>query len=314
MIASREYGESYECNFVNINIERDRLPYHDGAFDVVLFCEVIEHLTQDPTFALLECHRVLKPGGRLLVTTPNVLRVEHVLRMLSGSGNVFHPYSGHGVYGRHQREYTMGEMRDLLEGCGYTIVEAEIKNYEPSRSLLLRIMKTIWRNRRDNLFLLAKTRPQRRSYYPEWLYIARNAMRRVEDSDIVVGINDIGHLHWGWWDEDKLRGFSVRWTTARANGALALPGRAGRELVVEATGLGQMLGPVEVRVAAGASACEWRLGNDEWRELIVPIADGFSGETLPFEITARPVRSPLACGVSADSRELGIMVRRICIR
>jgi SAM-dependent methyltransferase len=314
VVTSALYGESYECNFVNINVERDRLPYDDRTFDVVLFCEVIEHLTQDPTFALLEMHRVLKPGGHLLVTTPNVHRVEHLLRMLSASGNVFHPYSGHGVYGRHQREYAMSELRDLLEGCGYLLSQAKIMNYEPSHASLTRALKSVWPERRDNLFVLARAGDSRRSYYPGWLYIARDAMRRVVDSDVTIGINDLGHLHWGWWGEDKLPAFSVRWTTARANGALALPGRAGRELVVEATGLGQMLGPVEVRVAAGASACEWHLGNDEWRELVVPIADGLSGETLPFEITARPVRSPLACGVSADSRELGIMVRRICIR
>jgi hypothetical protein len=317
IVTSTRYGESYECNFVNVNVERDRLPYEDATFDVVLFCEVIEHLTQDPTFALLEMHqmhRLLKPGRHLLVTTPNVYRVEHVLRVLFASGNVFHPYSGHGVYGRHQREYAMSELRDLLEGCGYSLIQAKIRNYEPSPPSLTRALKSIWPKRRDNLFALAKAGDSRRSYYPSWLYIARDAMRRVEDSDVMIGINDVGHLHWGWWGEDKLSAFSVRWTTARANGALAVPARVGRELVVEATGLGEMLGPVEVRVAAGDETREWRLDNDEWRELIVPIPDSFAGETLPFEISARPVRSPQARGVSADSRELGLMVRRIFMR
>ncbi len=46
------------------------LPYADASFDVVWCSEVIEHLA-DPAFSLGEMRRVLKPGGTLVVTTPN---------------------------------------------------------------------------------------------------------------------------------------------------------------------------------------------------------------------------------------------------
>jgi 2-polyprenyl-3-methyl-5-hydroxy-6-metoxy-1,4-benzoquinol methylase len=42
------------------------------TFDTVISCETIEHLT-DPVGALREFHRVLKPGGRVILTTPNYL-------------------------------------------------------------------------------------------------------------------------------------------------------------------------------------------------------------------------------------------------
>lgn len=42
----------------------------DAAFDTVISCETIEHVP-DPALALRELARVLKPGGRLLLTTPN---------------------------------------------------------------------------------------------------------------------------------------------------------------------------------------------------------------------------------------------------
>jgi len=46
------------------------LPLVDGSFDCVLLSEVIEHL-EVPQVSIREASRVLRPGGRLLVTTPN---------------------------------------------------------------------------------------------------------------------------------------------------------------------------------------------------------------------------------------------------
>ncbi len=51
-----------------------RLPYNDASFDVVLLVEVIEHL-ENHRVALGELARVLKPDGVLILTTPNVMRL-----------------------------------------------------------------------------------------------------------------------------------------------------------------------------------------------------------------------------------------------
>ncbi|MGE0351669.1 MAG: methyltransferase domain-containing protein [Gemmatimonadales bacterium] len=48
------------------------LPYPDAAFDYLTCLETIEHLEDQFAFAR-ECFRILAPGGRLVVTTPNVL-------------------------------------------------------------------------------------------------------------------------------------------------------------------------------------------------------------------------------------------------
>ena len=47
------------------------LPFSDGAFDAVVSLEGIEHLLS-PARCLAELCRVLRPGGRLVVTTPNI--------------------------------------------------------------------------------------------------------------------------------------------------------------------------------------------------------------------------------------------------
>ena len=102
------------------NVENDAFPFDTDSFDVVLFCEMIEHMTMNPLAALREIHRVLKPGGVLVLTTPNVSRLGNVYAMINGA-NIYDPYSGHGPYGRHNREYTRHELHRLLEFAGYEV-------------------------------------------------------------------------------------------------------------------------------------------------------------------------------------------------
>ena len=110
--------ERHELGYLNVNTELAKLPFTDQSFDCILFCEVLEHLTIDPVFTLLELHRVLKPSGHLILTTPNVARLENVARLMAGA-NLYDPYSGYGPYGRHNREYTRHELWHLLRHLGF---------------------------------------------------------------------------------------------------------------------------------------------------------------------------------------------------
>jgi SAM-dependent methyltransferase len=56
---------------VHCDIERESMPYDDDIFDAVLLAEVFEHLSVDPLHALSEIRRILKPNGKLVLTTPN---------------------------------------------------------------------------------------------------------------------------------------------------------------------------------------------------------------------------------------------------
>jgi SAM-dependent methyltransferase len=102
------------------NVEEHQFPFGSGSFDVVLFCEMIEHLLMDPLGVLREIHRVLRPGGVLVLTTPNACRFDNVVAMVGGA-NIYDHYSGYGPYGRHNREYTRHELHRLLEFAGFDV-------------------------------------------------------------------------------------------------------------------------------------------------------------------------------------------------
>jgi SAM-dependent methyltransferase len=111
-----------DLTFSHFNIEEDRFPFESGSLDVVLFCEIIEHLLNDPCRVLREIKRTLREGGTLVLTTPNVNRIENVARMIVGT-NMYDPYSAFGPYGRHNREYNKHELHLLLTYLGFTIDE-----------------------------------------------------------------------------------------------------------------------------------------------------------------------------------------------
>jgi glycosyltransferase involved in cell wall biosynthesis/SAM-dependent methyltransferase len=119
-VTIRQTGEALTYTYEHFNIEREVFPYADDSFDVVLFCEIIEHLLFDPVHALLEIKRVLKPGGLLVLTTPNVVRFDNVCKVVAGE-NIYDPYSGYGPYGRHNREYSSQEIGQLLTANGFHI-------------------------------------------------------------------------------------------------------------------------------------------------------------------------------------------------
>ena len=73
------------------NLNHEPLPYPDATFDVVTATEVIEHL-EDFRRVLREIHRVLKPGGVCILSTPNILNLNSRLRFLwFGFWNLFGP-------------------------------------------------------------------------------------------------------------------------------------------------------------------------------------------------------------------------------
>ncbi|NNM81606.1 MAG: class I SAM-dependent methyltransferase [Burkholderiales bacterium] len=73
------------------DLNREGLPFASESFDLVTCTEVVEHL-EHYRETLREMHRVLKPGGTLVLSTPNILNLKSRIRFLFfGFYNLFGP-------------------------------------------------------------------------------------------------------------------------------------------------------------------------------------------------------------------------------
>ncbi len=129
------------------DIEKKRLPFQDNSFDGILFMALLEHLRINPLFTLREIWRVLKPGGRLLLQTPNLSWWETRLRVLLGQGFDVSPYFAYSLlekegHAGHIRVYNMKEALEILEESNFQIKDyywvnnGELVLKRPHRGLL----------------------------------------------------------------------------------------------------------------------------------------------------------------------------------
>jgi SAM-dependent methyltransferase len=115
------------CDVAHFDAERDVFPYPDEYFDVVIAGEIIEHMTYDPMHLLLESRRVLRDGGTVVLSTPNIGSVTSVAKTLEGHDNpqIFflyeRPAPGRTPEIGHVREYTTYEIGETMKAAGFDV-------------------------------------------------------------------------------------------------------------------------------------------------------------------------------------------------
>lgn len=175
-------GERFQCDLELFDAEKDVFPYPDEYFATVLCCELIEHLSLDPMHMLAEVNRILRPGGHLVVTTPNTASLRSISAILQG----FHPgwfpqYIRPAPDGkidpRHSREYTPFEIVMLLKDAGFEVTLMETGPfYEQPRPELAWVRRLLERYqvptdlRDEGIYAVGRKTGPIRGRYPAWLY------------------------------------------------------------------------------------------------------------------------------------------------
>lgn len=175
-------GEQFTCKIDLFDAEKDGFPYPGEYFSTVLCCELLEHLPADPMHMMIEINRILKPGGHLVLTTPNIASLRAIAGILGGYNPLLFPAyirpreSGE-THARHAREYAPREIGALLENSGFdvTLLKTGPFREEPKPQLawvehLLDRYLLGKELRGDGIYAVGCKAGPVRDRYPAWLY------------------------------------------------------------------------------------------------------------------------------------------------
>jgi len=173
-----------------LDMETDPLPVSDGTASIVLLLEVLEHFSRDPMKVIGEINRVLKPGGQLVLTTPNAISFASILRSISGYNPIAEPYNGVDN-NRHNRLYSPMEITQLAKAGGFSVDHLDTISFSTNlgHNILYRIFqgfntihsigkKNLLRLRGDIILAVFQKRGPVENKRPEWLYISQTVWSR----------------------------------------------------------------------------------------------------------------------------------------
>ncbi|UCH89213.1 MAG: class I SAM-dependent methyltransferase [Thermoplasmata archaeon] len=168
----------------DLDLTKSKLPFKNEFFDIILFGEVLEHVRDSPVKVLTQLKKLIKPGGFLILTTPNFCRITNI-GMIIFKRNPLEPFdlkydsennSGHITDSwTHIREYNKTELINIMKKAGFRIEKIEMSmcwdsykfnfrygDYAKGKkgaSLILFILNKILKDYRSNIMILAK-KPQ----------------------------------------------------------------------------------------------------------------------------------------------------------
>jgi SAM-dependent methyltransferase len=132
----REIAVDCGADYKECDLGSETLPFPASSFDFVTYTDVIEHHAFSSKRVLREIHRVLVPGGRLILLTPNHASIYNRLKLLAGRSvhddldYFFETSAEDPVYDGHHREYTRAEVRTILQRTQFRVRECRVVEQE----------------------------------------------------------------------------------------------------------------------------------------------------------------------------------------
>jgi SAM-dependent methyltransferase len=130
----RDYVAGQGVEVWDLDLTEPVEPFPQERFDLVTAMAILEHLAHSPRVMLEQCRDLLAPGGHLVIEVPNIAYWPRRVGMLMGISpmprieDVFHaelPFTGH------HREYTIAELRAVLQWSGLEVEDLVTYNYTP---------------------------------------------------------------------------------------------------------------------------------------------------------------------------------------
>ncbi len=130
---NNKYSDSllkFGINFKPCDLLYDDLEERD-VYDLVVLCEVIEHMPVPPYVILNKIKQWIKPGGLIFMTTPNLYRLRNLVRLALGM-KVFDtfviPEKGQSI--GHPLEYSKTQLKWQLENAGFQSVSIDLQQLD----------------------------------------------------------------------------------------------------------------------------------------------------------------------------------------
>jgi 2-polyprenyl-3-methyl-5-hydroxy-6-metoxy-1,4-benzoquinol methylase len=147
----RAYLEGKGIEIISSDPIIDDIPLPDNSLDLVICSEVIEHLANSPKPMFQEIFRTLKDSGWLVLSTPNRACLSKRIKSLLGYSTEdpiagfynMETYQRGEVYRGHNREYTTGEVKYMLNKEGFLINKCISTNLCPDIQTLYYDIKYI---------------------------------------------------------------------------------------------------------------------------------------------------------------------------
>lgn len=170
-------GEATSTNLtMSLDLESDLLALPDNSVDLVLCCEVLEHMDVDPMFMLAELNRVCRRGATLVLTTPNCCSARNFWKIAHGfRPHFFMQYEKSRSPYRHNIEHDVHSVRRLATCAGFfpkvlmtrDVFEAPV----PESLAFLAANGLDTTNRGDGIFLVATKETNVTDRWPAEIYV-----------------------------------------------------------------------------------------------------------------------------------------------
>lgn len=114
--ALEQAEEAYRKVFQR-DLSRDKVEIEEEKYDYIIFSDILEHLPR-PDLTLQDFRKYLKDDGRIIISLPNVARLEIRLGLLLGNFD----YKPGIMSEDHLRFFTKRSAVEMIEKCGYRVV------------------------------------------------------------------------------------------------------------------------------------------------------------------------------------------------